>query len=188
VNPTFDLRLRYGGNHSAPSGTRSLETIGLSGNGILADDVDHLTFRIAVNRSRLDGADPETVTLYRSNGTGWVPLRTTRVNATADGTTNATDAANDTLVYETRTTDLSTLLVAVEEPRPPAESAANATGTATATATASATAAPTVTSTATPAASTARPTGTAGSAPGFGPLIAVLAVLLAATASARGRR
>ncbi|WP_251342365.1 PGF-CTERM-anchored ABC transporter substrate-binding protein [Haloplanus halophilus] len=193
VNPTFELRLRHGGDVTPPNGTRTLETVGLSGNGVFAGDVDHLTLRLAVNRSRLDGADPDTVTLFRSNGTGWVPLRTTRVtagaaNGTADAATggNATAAAaNDTLVYEARTTGFATLLLAVEEPDSPAEPATNGTAVPTATATATAEPTPTGTgefraATTEPPASTPTPTPTPGSAPGFGPLLAVAAVLLAA--------
>jgi len=154
LNPTFELRLREA-NRSAPNGTRALESVRLSGNGIFAGDVDYLTLQFAVNRSRLGDADPGTVTLYRVNGTDWTPLRTTRVNAT-----NASDA----YVYEARTTGFSTLLLAVDEPDRATNRSANVTGTATATATA---------------------TPTPGSAPGFGILVALVATLLAAAAGVR---
>jgi len=191
VNPTFELRVRDGGNRSAPNGTRALESMRVSGNGIYAGDVDHLTLRFAVNESRLGDADPDTVTLYRSNGTDWVPLRTTRVNATTAAesnasSTNASAADPDTLVYEARTTGFQTLLLAVDEPRPAGESPGNATGTATATATATATmtATPERPATTAPQATTAPPTGTGastpGSAPGFGSLAALVALVLTA--------
>ena len=181
INPTFDLRLRPGGTVTAPTSTRVLDTVALSGNGIYARDIDHLTFRFAVNESRLDGADPDTVRLYRSNGTDWTPLQTTRVAAT-----------NGTLVYEARTTDFSTLALTVDEPQSP-ESAPNATATppVTATATATATAAPTPTEASEFRAATTEPpatptdTPTPGSAPGFGSLVALVAILLAATVGVR---
>jgi iron complex transport system substrate-binding protein len=178
VNPTFELRLRDGGNRSAPNGTRALESVRLSGNGIFAGDVDHLTLQFTVNRSRLGDADPDTVTLYRANGTDWTPLRTTRLNAT-----NASDA----YVYEARTTGFSTLLLAVAEPRTAAGPATNVTPTGTATATATPTAVPeTPTPRATTAApETATPTPTPGSAPGFGIIVALVATLLAAAAGVR---
>lgn len=182
INPTFDLRLRPGGAVTPPNGTRALDTVALSGNGVFARDVDHLTLRFAVNESRLDGAS-ETVTLYRANGSGWTPLQTTRVAET-----------NGTLVYEARTTDFSTLALVVDEPRSP-DSTTNATATppvtAPATATATATAAPTPTETPDFRAATTEPpttptdTPTPGSAPGFGPLVALLALLLAAAAGVR---
>ena len=185
LNPTFELRLHDGGNRSAPNGTRALESVRLSGNGIFADDVDYLTFRFAVNRSGLGDADPDTVTLYRANGTDWTPLRTTRVNATnAMDTTNASDA----YVYEARTTGFSTLLLAVDDPDEVANRSANVTPTGTATATAPATATATATSTpraTTDAPSTATDTPTPGSAPGFGILVALVATLLAAAAGVR---
>ncbi|MFC7172599.1 hypothetical protein ACFQL0_02900 [Haloplanus litoreus] len=139
-----------------------------------------------MNRSRLDGADPDTITLYRSNGTAWVPLQTTRVNATSNGT-----AANDTLVYEARTTGFSPLLLAAAEPTA-STPVTNATATPAATATATPTAVSTSASrTPTPAATAATttdsPPSTPGNAPGFGALVAALAILLATTA-ARGRR
>jgi putative ABC transporter PGF-CTERM-modified substrate-binding protein len=186
VNPTFELRLGYGGNHTAPNGTRALESMRLSGNGIFANDVDHLRLRVAVNRSRLDGADPETVTLYRAgegeggseNGSDWVPLRTTRVNGTATNET-AANATDDTIVYEARTTGFPTLLLAVDDPD--ATAATNRTATATATATTTPTATPDgVASTArSPTAARTDTPSTSGSAPGFGALIAVLSILLA---------
>ncbi|WP_049937410.1 PGF-CTERM-anchored ABC transporter substrate-binding protein [Haloplanus natans] len=166
VNPTFELRVRPAGDRAAPTGTRTLDTMEVSGNGIFARDIDHLTLRFAVNGSRLDGADPETVTLYRANESGWTPLRTTRVNAT-----------NGTLVYEARATGMPTLLVAVDEPRP-VSPGTNATATATATSTAAPTATPTPTTTPTQTATTAP--STPGSAPGFGPLVALAAILLVA--------
>ena len=177
LNPTFELRLRDGGNQSAPNGTRALESVRLSGNGIFAGDVDYLTFQFAVNRSRLGDADPETVTLYRANGSDWTPLRTTRVNAT-----NASDA----YVYEARTTGFSTLLLAVAEPDDATNRSANVTvtGTATATATATATSTPTPRAT-TEATATATPTPTPGSAPGFGVLAGLVALLLVAAAGGR---
>jgi iron complex transport system substrate-binding protein len=177
INPTFDLRLRPGGSVTPPNGTRPLDTVTLSGNGVFARDIDHLTLRFAVNESRLDGADPETVTLYRANGTGWTPLQTTRVAET-----------NGTLVYEARTTGFSTLTLAADEPRAAAP-APNATATPPATATATATAEPTPTETPASRAATTEPsatnTPTPGSAPGFGPLAALLAILLVAAAGGR---
>ena len=163
VNPTFELRVRPAGDRAAPTDTRALDAMAVSGNGIFARDIDHVTLRFAVNRSHLGGADPETVTLYRANESGWTPLRTTRVNTT-----------NDTVVYEARATGMPTLLVAVDEPRP-ASPGTNTTPTPTATATATATAAPTATTT-----PTATPTPTPGSAPGFGPVVALAAILLVA--------
>jgi putative ABC transporter PGF-CTERM-modified substrate-binding protein len=180
VNPTFALRLREGGERAAPNGTRSLASVGLSGNGIYARDVDHLTLRLAVNRSRLGAADPDTVTLYRANGTGWTPLRTTRVNATG----NATAGDATTLVYEARTTGLSRLVLAVDDP------ATNATPAPAGTAT------PTAAPSPTPATPTDRPTtrpttataaSTAGSAPGLGAGAALSALLGAALALALTR-
>jgi len=174
VNPTFELALRDADTVTAPNGTRTLDAVALSGNGIYARDVDHLTLRFAVNGSRLGAADPETVTLYRSTGTDWTPLRTTRVTT-----------ENDTLVYEARTTGFSALLLAVDEPAAPTNTTtASATATATATATPTPTPTPTPTSTATARPRTAD-TSTPGSAPGFGPLVALVAVLLAAAAGVR---
>jgi putative ABC transporter PGF-CTERM-modified substrate-binding protein len=177
VNPTFELDLRYGVERPAPNGTRALETVALSGNGIFPADVDHLTLRLAVNRSRLDGVDPDTVSLYRATDAGWTPLQTTRVNATA------TNASQDTLVYEARTTDMSTLMLAAAAPDAGAP-AANATPPATATATAAPTATATPTATTPP---TDTPPSTSGQGPGFGPLAAT-AALATALAGARWRR
>jgi putative ABC transporter PGF-CTERM-modified substrate-binding protein len=187
VNPTFELRLRDGaGDRAAPNGTRVLQSTTLAGNGIYARDVRHLTLRLAVNRSRLDGADPDEITLYRANESGWVPLRTTRVaatNATAGGG-NASAAANDTLMIEGRTTAFSPLALAVPDP------AARTNGTVASTATPTA-APPTATATPTPGASTPgastteTPPSTPGSAPGFGPVVALAALLLAAAAGVR---
>jgi putative ABC transporter PGF-CTERM-modified substrate-binding protein len=178
LNPTFELRLRDGGNRSAPNGTRALDSVRLSGNGIFPRDVDYMTLRMTVNRSRLGDADPDTVTLYRANGTDWTPLRTTRVNAT-----NASDA----YVYEARTTGFSTLLLAVDDPAEATDRSANVTPTGTATATATATAIP---ETPTPRATTdapatTTPTSTPGSAPGFGIIAALVALTLTAAAGVR---
>jgi putative ABC transporter PGF-CTERM-modified substrate-binding protein len=187
VNPTFELRLRYDGNRTAPNGTRALESMRLSGNGIFAGDVDHLTLRMAVNRSRLGDADPETVTLYRpgeseggsENGSDWVPLRTTRVNGTATNTT-AANATDDTIVYEARTTGFRTLVLAVDEPDATAVTNRTATPAATPTTTPTATPDDGTSTARNPAGTRTDPPTTPGSAPGFGALIAVLSILLAA--------
>jgi putative ABC transporter PGF-CTERM-modified substrate-binding protein len=172
VNPTFELHLRDGEGPTAPDGTRALGTIRLSGNGIYDGDIDYLSLRIAVDRNRLDGADPDGVTLYRANDTGWTPLQTTRVNET--------NATADSLVYEARTTGLSTLLVAAPDPDT-APNASRPTATPAATATASS---PTTASSQTPttATTTSPGTSTPGSAPGFGPLTATAALAVAAAA------
>ena len=181
INPSFQLRVRDGGNRTAPNGTRSLHAMQVSGNGIYASDIDHLTLRLAVNRSRLGDADPDTVTLYRSNGTDWVPLQTTRA-------TDANATANGTLVYEARTTGLPTLLLAVDEPRVPSTNVSTpAPATATATPTAEPTATPESTATPTSTASTPTPTPTPGSAPGFGPVAALAALAVLALGGRWGR-
>ena len=186
-NPDFLLRVEdpgSGGPAPADGDRRTLRRLRVTPNGLLAEDVASVTYRVTVPAAALDGADQGSLALSLHAAGSWERL-------------DATVTRSDGQLELVATADaLGTIAVTA-----PAAEASVPTTTATAPPTTSPTPTPSPTPTTRPDdGSTATPTAAAGTTsadaevaaetsgqPGFGPLAALAALLTLAALRRRGR-
>jgi iron complex transport system substrate-binding protein len=181
LNPTFTVDFRYppaDTGPASPNGTYEFVRVATTANGLPDEDVDRLRLRFTVNEDALAArnASAENVTLYRHNGTAWIPLDTRVVGA-----------RNGSVVFETTSPELSRFAVAVPETAAARAVTPTPAPDPTATPTATPRAETTTPSTPTPDTITDAPGTTGTEFPGFGALATVVA-LLATLFVARARR